>query len=117
LFNAGNANCAVKNTILFVAFDFEEETDECTVSTYRSLFCGSNRFVKNITSYLKKTGGTINGAIILETMLNHNSLSGICCSAVIILHEILISPIYNKVYNKEYTKCNVIVALIYYINI
>ncbi len=59
----------MKNTILFVAFDFEEDT-VCDIR------CGSNRYVKNITRYLNKTGGTIGGAIILETMLNYNSSSG-----------------------------------------
>ena len=71
--NIGKARCAVNNTILFVAFDFEERTRKCTVSPY---LCGSNRFVNNITSYLNSSGGTISGAIILETMLNHNSSSG-----------------------------------------
>ncbi|CAB3979852.1 Hypothetical predicted protein, partial [Paramuricea clavata] len=66
--NIGKARCEVKNTILFVAFDFEEWTDECN-----DIACGSNRYVKNITSYLSKSGGTISGAIILETVLNHNS--------------------------------------------
>ena len=69
--HAGKARCEVKNTILFVAFDFEEWTDECN-----DIACGSNRYVKNITSYLNKSGGTISGAIILETVLNHNSSAG-----------------------------------------
>ena len=76
--HAGTARCAVKNTILFVAFDFEELTAECKVSSLWRICCGSNRFVNNITSYLNSTGGTISGAIILETMLNYNSSSGIC---------------------------------------
>ncbi|CAB4022559.1 Hypothetical predicted protein [Paramuricea clavata] len=73
--NIGKARCEVRNTILFVAFDFEENTAGCNVA--RGL-CGSNRYVKNITSYLAKTGGTISGAIILETMLNHNTSAGMC---------------------------------------
>mgnify|MGYP002803401688 FL=1 len=74
--NIGTARCAVNNTILFVAFDFEEDTAECTVSPLWGICCGSNRFVNNITKYLNSTGGTISGAIVLETMLNHNSSSG-----------------------------------------
>ncbi|XP_028407467.1 uncharacterized protein LOC114530080 [Dendronephthya gigantea] len=72
--NIGEAKCEVNNTILFVAFDFEEWTDECNISW--PIACGSKEYVKNISSYLKKTGGTIGGAIILETMLNHNSSEG-----------------------------------------
>jgi hypothetical protein len=45
--HAGKARCEVKNTILFVAFDFEEWTDECN-----DIACGSNRYVKNITMQL-----------------------------------------------------------------
>ena len=76
--DTGKARCTVKNTILFVAFDFEELTAECTISPY---LCGSNRFVKNITSYLKETGGIISGAIILDTILNHDFSPGITCDA------------------------------------
>lgn len=77
--HAGEARCEVKNTILFVAFDFEEVVPECNIMSWPLKFdCGSHSFVKNITSYLRKTGGTINGAIILETMINHNSSKSMC---------------------------------------
>lgn len=71
--HTGSARCEVSNTILFVAFDFEEKTKECTVA---GGLCGSNRFVNNVTSYLKKTGGTISGALVLETIINHNTSAG-----------------------------------------
>ncbi|XP_028407465.1 uncharacterized protein LOC114530078 [Dendronephthya gigantea] len=69
--NVAKAKCRVENTILFVAFDFEELTKECKIPW--PIACGSKAYVKNISSYLNETGGTIGGAIILETMLNHNS--------------------------------------------
>lgn len=61
------------NTILFVAFDFEELTKECEAKRSWQIACGSDAYVKNLTSYLAKTGGTVGGALILETTLNHNS--------------------------------------------
>ena len=76
--SVGKARCQVTNTIFFVAFDFEEWSVECNIASWPFQFdCGSNSFVRNITSYLKKTGGTMAGAIVLETMLNHNSSAGI----------------------------------------
>ena len=73
--SSGTAECKVENTILFVAFDFEENTPECNISW--PIACGSKEYVKNISRYLKETGGTIGAAIVLETMLNHNSSAGV----------------------------------------
>ena len=50
---------------MFVAFDFEEQG-----------LVGSEKFVQNLTMHLQRTNGTINGAFILETTINHNSSAG-----------------------------------------
>ena len=60
-----SANCELLNTIMFVAFDFEEQG-----------LVGSEKFVQNLTMHLQRTNGTINGAFILETTINHNSSAG-----------------------------------------
>ena len=61
----------IKNTILFVAFDFEEYIPE-----YETSLSGSRDFVKNLTTYLANTKGTVNGALIMETIINHNCTQG-----------------------------------------
>ncbi|CAB3996426.1 Hypothetical predicted protein [Paramuricea clavata] len=68
----GNSGCSFKNTILFVAFDFEEDTAE---SEYPIPF-GSEYFVRNLTQHLNRTGGTIKGALVLEMLANHNTTRG-----------------------------------------
>lgn len=67
----GSARCELNNTIMFVAFDFEEYTSQCNDIT-----CGSRIFVRNLTKHLQHSGGTVNGALVLETILNHNSSAG-----------------------------------------
>ena len=68
----GKAHCKFSNTIMFVAFDFEEYYKECN-----DIRCGSKKFVKNLTKHLQETNGTVNGAFVLETLLNHNTSKGI----------------------------------------
>ena len=68
----GKAHCKFNNTIMFVAFDFEERYDECN-----DIRCGSKQFVNNLTVHLQGTKGTVNGAFVLETILNHNTSKGI----------------------------------------
>ena len=63
------------NTIMFVAFDFEEDTPECNIPW--PITCGSRSFVKNLTGYLANTKGTVYGALVLETIINHNTSAGI----------------------------------------
>lgn len=58
---------------MFVAFDFEEGVAECN---YDVSCQGSKFFVQNLTSYLNMTGGTVEGALILEMLANHNSSKG-----------------------------------------
>ena len=58
---------------MFVAFDFEEWTDECEAKPQWPIACGSDAYVKNLTTYLAKTGGAVGGALILETIVNHNT--------------------------------------------
>jgi hypothetical protein len=70
----GNSGCSFKNTILFVAFDFEEDTAE---SEYPIPF-GSQYFVRNLTQHLNRMGGTIKGALVLEMLANHNTTRGNC---------------------------------------
>ncbi|XP_028397071.1 uncharacterized protein LOC114520917 [Dendronephthya gigantea] len=97
----GKARCQVKNTIFFVAFDFEERTKECNITDWTFGFdCGSISFVRNMTSYLKKTGGTMAGAIVLETMLNHNSSAG--SQSLPFGFEYLLPKAYNEVKNDEF---------------
>ena len=38
-----------------------------------SFICGSGYFVQNLTRYLNSTGIEFQGAIVLDTMLNHNT--------------------------------------------
>ncbi|XP_028399861.1 uncharacterized protein LOC114523199 [Dendronephthya gigantea] len=68
----GKSGCRFKNTILFVAFDFEEDTAE----SEHPIPFGSQYFVQNLTEYLSQTGGTVKGAIILEMLANHNTSKG-----------------------------------------
>ena len=83
----GRTKYNVTNTILFVAFDFEEATPDANVRSWPYNFdFGSHAFVTNITSYLSKTGGTIGGAIILETMANHDSSPSMCKYFQMTLH-------------------------------
>ena len=83
----GKAKRNVTNTILFVAFDFEEATPGGNVTSWPYNFdFGSNAFVTNITSYLNNTGGTISGAIILETMANYDSSPSMCKYFQMTLH-------------------------------
>ena len=62
---------------MFVAFDLEEYNTQCdTFRPLRPIACGSNAYVKNLTKYFQTNGGTIGGALILETILNHDSNPG-----------------------------------------
>ena len=72
----GKASCRFKNTVLFVAFDFEEDTAE----SEHPIPFGSQWFVHNLTEYLRKTGGTVKGALVLEMLANHNKSRGNCIS-------------------------------------
>lgn len=69
---AGNSGCEFKHTILFVAFDFEEDTAE----SEHPIPFGSQYFVQNLTEHLRWTGGTVKGALILEMLANHNETRG-----------------------------------------
>lgn len=71
-FHLGKSGCRFKNTILFVAFDFEEDTAE----SEHPIPFGSQYFVQNLTEYLSQTGGTVQGAFILEMLANHNASKG-----------------------------------------
>ena len=68
-----SARCELYNTIMFVAFDFEENQKGCGHG-----LLGSGKFVQNLTMHLQRTKGTVNGAFILETTINHNSSAGKC---------------------------------------
>ena len=69
----GNSGRRFKNTILFVAFDFEEDTAE----SEHPIPFGSQYFVRNLTHHVNHTGGTIRGALVLEMLANHNTTRGI----------------------------------------
>ena len=58
---------------MFVAFDFEEDV----IVNKLPLPFGSRYFVRNLTKYLKTTGGTVEGALILEMVANHNTSKGL----------------------------------------
>ena len=64
--------CRFKHTILFVAFDFEEDT----ANSKFPIPSGSEHFVANLTKYLRKSGGTVKGALVLEMIANYNSSRG-----------------------------------------
>jgi len=62
-----------------VAFDLEESQPTFNVSCSSSGnfscptgLCGSGNFVQNLTEYLNNTGSRLQGAIILDTVLNYN---------------------------------------------
>ncbi|KAK3727499.1 hypothetical protein QZH41_018365 [Actinostola sp. cb2023] len=64
-----------RHTLLFVAFDLEENQgcvnqSSCSCSGAQ---CGSGFFVKNLTRQLNGTGVTLQGAFILETIMNYNT--------------------------------------------
>ena len=68
--------CSRDYSLLFVAFDLEEYQPSCASAGNCSCsggLCGSQYFVKNLTSYLNFSGARFQGAVILETILNHNS--------------------------------------------
>lgn len=62
-----------------MAFDLEERQPTTNVSCSGSGncscpggLCGSGYFVQNLTEYLKSTGSSFQGAIILDTVLNYD---------------------------------------------
>lgn len=62
-----------------MAFDLEESQPTFNVSCSSSGncscptgLCGSGNFVQNLTEYLNNTGSRLQGAIILDTVLNYN---------------------------------------------
>lgn len=85
IYSLGKAGCRFKNTILFVAFDFEEDTAE----SEHPIPFGSQWFVRNITKHLHRTGGTIKGAFILEMLANHNTSRGCCLPTIHYWHSCL----------------------------
>ena len=72
VFYPGNSGRRFKYTILFVAFDFEEDTAE----SEHPIPFGSQYFVRNLTKHIKKTGGMVRGALVLEMLANHNTTKG-----------------------------------------
>ena len=62
---------------MFVAYDLEERQTWCsnvTCGCYRgSSLCGSRHFVRNFTAYLNSSGGRLQGAVVLETLMNYNT--------------------------------------------
>ncbi|KAK3727500.1 hypothetical protein QZH41_018366, partial [Actinostola sp. cb2023] len=71
-----NAKCKQNHTLLFVAFDLEENQACANLSSCScsGTLCGSGFFVKNLTRQLNGTGGTLQGAFILETIMNYNTI-------------------------------------------
>ena len=68
--------CSQDYTLLFVAFDLEEYQPSCSGRancSCQGIMCGSGYFVQNLTRYLNSTGIEFQGAIVLETILNHNT--------------------------------------------
>ena len=78
-FYPGNSGRRFKHTILFVAFDFEEDTAEAE----HPIPFGSQYFVRNLTKHIKKTGGMVRGALVLEMLANHNTTKGILEHAIV----------------------------------
>jgi len=69
-------NCSQDYTLLFVAFDLEETQPACPLQGNCSCsggLCGSGHFVQNFSTYLNSSGEGFQGALILETILNHNT--------------------------------------------
>ena len=69
-------NCSQDYTLLFVAFDLEEYQPSCPMQRNCScsgILCGSGHFVQNFSTYLSSSGVGFQGALILETILNHNT--------------------------------------------
>ena len=75
-------NFARSFSILFVAFDFEEWED-CTNTKLNpkcacgTIDCGSRAFVRNLTRFYNgslKSNGKLQGAIILDTLMNYNNI-------------------------------------------
>ena len=73
-------SCSRSFSILFVAFDFEEWEDcnntvlypKCACS---KIDCGSRAFVRNLTNFYNgslSSNGNLQGAIIMDTVLNYN---------------------------------------------
>ncbi|XP_032223164.1 uncharacterized protein LOC5521891 isoform X2 [Nematostella vectensis] len=72
-----DVKCTQNHTLLFVAFDLEEVQDRGSCGNFscgcaRAL-CGSGYFVSNLTRYLNETGGSIQGAYVMDTVMNYNS--------------------------------------------
>ena len=80
-FFSDKLNCSRAYTILFVAFDLEEnqqdnaQCEKCSdcCSACPGITCGSYGFVQNFTRYLNSTGASFQGAFILDTVMNYNN--------------------------------------------
>ncbi|KAK3751787.1 hypothetical protein QZH41_013256, partial [Actinostola sp. cb2023] len=73
--STNNVKCKQNHTLLFVAFDLEENQgcvnqSSCSCS---GILCGSGFFVKNLTRHLNGTGVTLQGAFVLDTIMNYNT--------------------------------------------
>ena len=75
------SQCTRSFSILFVAFDFEEWED-CSNQTINprcacgQIDCGSRAFVANFTRFYNgslNSNGKLQGAIIMDTMMNYNT--------------------------------------------
>ena len=59
-----------------MAFDLEEDQPACPLQGNCSCSgssCGSGHFVQNFSTFLNSSGVGFQGALILETILNHNT--------------------------------------------
>ena len=73
-FLSDKLSCSRVHTLLFVAFDLEENQPFCPANcSCQGFLCGSNYFVQNLTRYLNSTGVGFQGAFVLDTILNHNT--------------------------------------------
>lgn len=96
-------SCSRSHTLLFVAFDLEENQLSCGLANCSCQGispCGSDYFVQNLTRYLSSTGVGFQGAFVLDTILNHNTTpnSQNFPSSL----QLLFSSLYQKVSDNQF---------------
>ena len=97
-------SCSQDYFLLFVAFDLEEDQPSCPLQRNCScsgVLCGSGHFVRKFSTYLNSSGVGFQGALILETTLNHNTTpnsQGIPQSL-----QTYLPAVYNKVVQNNFS--------------
>ena len=100
--------CSRSFSILFVAFDFEE-WEECRLTSLypncacKRIDCGSRAFVANLTRVYSgklQSNGELQGAIIMDTVLNYNDTPN--SQILPLIANMLIPDIFNQIKEEKF---------------